>query len=57
MTEYEIADLAVSNSAAIIHRFDIIQEYGNGVQGGLELFMASIFAYLVAAYFIGANLN
>lgn len=57
MTEYEIADLAISNSEAIMHRVDIIQEYGNGVQGGLELFMTSIFAYLVAAYFIGPNLT
>ena len=42
MTEYEIAELAASNSASIIQRVDIIEEYGNGVQGGLELCMTSI---------------
>ena len=57
MTEYEIADLAISNQEAIMHRIDIIQEYGNGIANGIEIFMTAIFGYLVAAYFIGPNLN
>jgi hypothetical protein len=40
-----------------MHRIDIIQEYGNGIANGIEIFMTAIFGYLVAAYFIGPNLN
>ena len=57
MTEYEIADLALSNTESIMHRVDIIQEYGNSVANGIEIFMTSIFGYLIAAYFIGPNLT
>jgi hypothetical protein len=47
----------ITNSEVIMHRVDIIQEYGNGVANGIEIFMSAIFGYLIAAYFIGSNLT
>ena len=57
MTEYEIADLAVSTQELVIQQwqlaqgmaeraFDIIQQFGN-----------LLFGYLIVDYFVGAQLN
>ena len=57
MTEYEIADLAVSNQAYIQ---DITANFQSMIdsQGSMtQQFMTVLFAYLAAAYFIGATLS
>jgi hypothetical protein len=57
MTEYEIADLAISKGAYIQ---DITANFQSMIdsQGSItQQFMTVLFAYLAAAYFIGATLS
>jgi hypothetical protein len=57
MTEYEIADLAISNQAYIIDMAASFQEQIASRDALTQQFMTVLFAYLAAAYFIGATLS
>jgi hypothetical protein len=57
MTEYEIADLAISNQAYIIDMAASFQEQIASRDALTQQFMTVLFAYLAAAHFIGATLN
>jgi hypothetical protein len=57
MTEYEIADLAISTQAIFWQQWEVAQ----GIAGrGLDLVQAFgnlLFGYLIVAYFVGAQLT
>ena len=64
MTEYEIADLALSTQEGIREQISLVQTQIGLVQAqlslvltGLTLFYTLLFGYLIVAYFIGANLT
>jgi hypothetical protein len=57
MTEYEIADLAISNTAVIQTQASILQASGGMIIDNLTLFYSLVFGYLLAAYIIGQKLT
>jgi hypothetical protein len=57
MTAYEIADLALSNTALIQNQVSIIQANGSGIISNLTLFYSLVFGYLLAAYIVGKQLT
>jgi hypothetical protein len=57
MTEYEIADLALSKAMQLQGAVSQIQVQMGIVSDGIQLFMAVLFGFLAAAYFIGAQLE
>jgi hypothetical protein len=57
MTEYEIADLALSNASLIKEQAFLMQEGGGLVVDNLTLFYSLLFGYLLAAYAIGQKLS
>jgi hypothetical protein len=57
MTEYEIADLAISNAALIQTQGSMIQVNGSLIIDNLTLFYSLVFGYLLAAYIIGQKLT
>ena len=57
MTEYEIADLAASKIMQTQGVFSIIQTQLSFYHDGIELFMTILFAFLAAAYFVGARMD
>jgi hypothetical protein len=64
MTEYEIADLALSTQEGIREQISLVQtQIGLGqaqlslVLTGITMFYTLLFGYLIVAYFIGANLT
>ena len=56
MTEYEIADLAVSKAMQLQGAVSQVQVQMGMIGDGIQLFMAVLFGFLAAAYFIGARL-
>jgi hypothetical protein len=57
MTEYEIADLALSTQEGIRQQIGLVQEQGSLAISSLSVYFSLIFGYLLAAYFVGANLT
>ena len=57
MTEYEIADLAVSTQAVFFQQLELAQGMGDRALGLLQQFGNLLFGYLLVAYFVGANLT
>jgi hypothetical protein len=57
MTEYEIADLAVSTQELIWLQVQVMQGTLDQVFYTLEVFGTLLFGYLMVAYFIGAQLT
>jgi hypothetical protein len=57
MTEYEIADLAVSGSFRIQGQVALFQTQVSSVGEGIQQFMTILFSYMAAAYFVGMNLS
>jgi hypothetical protein len=57
MTEYEIADLAISNTALIQTQLLLIQGSSSQIISNLTLFYSLVFGYLLVAYVIGGQLT
>ena len=57
MTEYEIADLAASKAFEIQGQVSLFQVQLATIGDAIQQFMYALFAFLVAAYFVGASLN
>jgi len=57
MTEYEIADLALSKAMQLQGAVSQVQVQQGTIGDGIQLFMAVLFGFLAAAYFIGADLE
>ncbi|MEH6592575.1 MAG: hypothetical protein V7746_20075 [Halioglobus sp.] len=57
MTEYEIADLAASKAFEIQGVVALIQTAITMSTDLIQQFMSFLFAYIIAAYFIGADLS
>jgi hypothetical protein len=57
MTEYEIADLALSSAELITSQYAIGQNQGGLVVDNLTLFYSLLFGYLLAAYAVGKKLS
>jgi hypothetical protein len=57
MTEYEIADLALSTQEVIQQQAGLVLETGSLALTSLSVYFTLIFGYLIVAYFIGANLT
>jgi len=57
MTEYEIADLAASKAFEIQGSVSLFQVQIASIGDAIQQFMYALFAFLVAAYFVGAGLN
>ena len=57
MTEYEIADLALSTQEVIQQQVGLVLETGSLALTSLSVYFTLIFGYLIVAYFIGANLT
>ena len=57
MTEYEIADLAISNTALMQTQFLLIQGHSSQIISNLTLFYSLVFGYLLVAYVIGGQLT
>ena len=57
MTEYEIADLAVSTQAVFFQQLELAQGMADRVLGLVQQFGNLLFGYLIVAYFVGANLT
>jgi hypothetical protein len=57
MTEYEIADLALSNAEAIRSQIALMQEQSLVNNTRLNLFYTFLFGYLITAYVVGAALT
>ena len=57
MTEYEIADLALSNAEAIRSQTSIIQDQAALIYGKVTLFYTLLFSYATVAYLVGSQLT
>jgi hypothetical protein len=57
MTEYEIADLALSTQEGLRQHVGLVQEQASLAISSLSVYFSLIFGYLLAAYFVGANLT
>jgi hypothetical protein len=57
MTEYEIADLAVSTQELFIQQWQLAQGMGERAFDVIQQFGNLLFGYLIVAYFIGAKLT
>jgi hypothetical protein len=57
MTEYEIADLAVSTQELFIQQWQLGQGIGERVYDSIQQFGNLLFGYLMVAYFVGAKLT
>jgi hypothetical protein len=57
MTEYEIADLAVSTQELFIQQWQLAQGMGERVFDLMQQFGNLLFGYLIVAYFVGAKLT
>jgi len=57
MTEYEIADLALSTQEGIRQQVGLVQEQASLALSSLSVYFSLIFGYLLAAYFVVANLT
>jgi hypothetical protein len=57
MTEYEIADLAASRAFELQGGMSLFQTQVTMMTDIIQQYMGFLFAYIAAAYFIGANLG
>ncbi len=57
MTEYEIADLAASKVFQLQGLASMLQVQIASIGEGIQQFMTILFAYMAAAYFVGAKLD
>jgi hypothetical protein len=57
MTEYEIADLAASSASKLQGAVSLLQAALTMMTDIIQQYMAILFGYIVAAYFIGASLT
>jgi hypothetical protein len=57
MTEYEIADLAASKAFQLQGGVSLFQTAISMMTDIIQQYMNILFAYIIAAYFIGANLS
>ena len=57
MTEYEMADLAMSQQANYWQLFQVAQGHAERVYAFFEQFGTILFGYLIVSYFIGAKLS
>jgi hypothetical protein len=57
MTEYEIADLALSTQEGIRQQASLVQAQGSVALSSIAGFTSVLFGYLIVAYFVGANLT
>jgi hypothetical protein len=57
MTEYEIADLAVSKSFELQGGVSLLQTAAISITDVIQQFMSLLFGYILAAYFIGTSLG
>jgi hypothetical protein len=57
MTEYEIADLAASKAFQLQGGVSLFQTGISMMTDIIQQYMIILFAYMIAAYFIGANLS
>lgn len=57
MTEYEIADLAASKAVELQGGISLFQTAVSMVTDIIQQYMNILFAYIIAAYFIGASLS
>jgi hypothetical protein len=57
MTEYEIADLALSTQEVIQQQVGLVLETASLALTSLSVYFTLIFGYLIVAYFIGASLT
>jgi hypothetical protein len=57
MTEYEIADLAVSTQAIFFQQWELAQGAGERAAAVAQQFGNLLFGYLIVAYFIGAKMT
>jgi hypothetical protein len=57
MTEYEIADLALSTQEGIRQQVGLVQGQASIALASLSVYFSLIFGYLLVAYFVGANLT
>ena len=57
MTEYEIADLAVSTQAIFWQQWEVGQGAADRVFDFIQSFGNLLFGYLIVAYFVGAQLT
>lgn len=57
MTEYEIADLAISNQAIFWEQSQTMASIVELIQGAVDRIAALLFGYLTVAYLVGAKLN
>jgi hypothetical protein len=57
MTEYEIADLALSTQEGFRQQVGLVQEQASLALSSLSVYFSLIFGYLLVAYFVGANLT
>ena len=57
MTEYETAQLALSESMRIQGLIELVQTQAEHVVNEITNFTSYLFGYLLVAYFIGANLT
>jgi hypothetical protein len=57
MTEYELADLALSTQEGIRQQIGLVQEQASLAIASLAVYFSLIFGYLLVAYFVGANLT
>ena len=57
MTEYEIAELALSTQELFWQQMQVMQGFGELTGGLFERFMTVLFGYLIVVYLIGARLT
>jgi len=57
MTDYEIADLAASNTQLFQGLFSLLQMQGSLIIQNLTLFYSLVFGYVLAAYVVGRKLT
>jgi hypothetical protein len=57
MTEYEIADLALSTQEGIRQHVSLVQAQASLALTSLSVYFSLLFGYLLVAYFVGANLT
>ena len=57
MTEYEIADLAMSTQAILWQQAQVAQDWLERMFDSFQQFGALLFGYLIVAYFVGAQLT
>ena len=57
MTEYEIADLALSTQAILWQQLQMAQGMADRISNFVQSFSNLLFGYLIVSYFVGAQLT